>query len=251
MSPAKRFLIIYAVVYLVIALALVVTLGPPGYSSDYLEKYKGAEDRYLTIVKSDGYKLYKEHPTEEGKQALGEALEFVAAHEALPEWQAETRRRFVFGTLFDFFNAAAVIVLAVRFGGRPFLNFLDEKIDAVRTRMDKAAQAKSAAAKHRADAQAKVDNIRAEQEELAALSQEQMAEDRTAIEESTAHGFEQIDLETEDRKNLEERRAAFQLRQELVYRAIDLLKAQSREAASSETQAAQIDLFVQGLEKRS
>ena len=52
MSPAKRFLLTFAIVSLVVWIGGNILMGPPGLSRPYLDEHKAEHDHYLEIIKS-------------------------------------------------------------------------------------------------------------------------------------------------------------------------------------------------------
>jgi F0F1-type ATP synthase membrane subunit b/b' len=251
MKSAKWFLLAFFVVYMAGAIAWAAFFGPPGLSPEYLERNKADHEQYLDVTKSDWYKLYCErpllHPPENERQKRQAA--FVSAYIARPDFIEESRRAAIFHNFFEFYNAIAVVVIAVRFGKKPLLAFVDQQISDVRARMAKARTAREASETRRGAAQAKADGLAAEKTQIDEQAAQVIAEDARAIEEAREHILAQIDEETEERKRLEKRHAAMRLKEELVDQAIADLTDRLKASPVPDLQSAMLEQFVRGLEK--
>ncbi|MBN2311770.1 MAG: ATP synthase F0 subunit B [Candidatus Hydrogenedentes bacterium] len=248
MSPAKRFLLWYFGVYLVVAVGATVVLGPPGLSGAYMEKYAHEHEHYLEIVKSDAYKLYIERPAlHPPDDALAGRLGFVEQYEQRPEFLSEQNRMHVRGLFYEFFNALAVVVMAVRFARGPLLAFLDKRAAEIGARIDQADRAQREAAAQKEDAQAKMARVDEERSRIAEEGQGLASREAEAIAAGTEEQAAQIAEDTEARKRLEARRAAMQLKRDLVGKSIELLEARLKAEASEARENVLVDHFVQGV----
>jgi F-type H+-transporting ATPase subunit b len=249
MTPTKRFLLLFFLVYVVGAVAIIVLFGPPGYTSAYMDQYKEAHQRYIEITQSEAYKLHRERPDlhpAEGK--LAEDVAFVEKYESREAFQQEGRRIFIYNLLFDFYNAGAVVILAVRFGTKPFLNFLDERIDDIRRRMKKSEDGRARAAKQRAEAEAKLKGLPKDKEQIETQIDEAIRAEKEGLQALTDENLKLIAVETEERKQREARQAAMQMKAEIVERSVNNLTERLRRELTEADQAALIDQFVDRLE---
>ncbi len=249
MTPVKRFLIGYAAVYVAVAVILNVTLGPPGLSKEYLENYKDDHDRYIGITKNEGYKRLLQNPEAgAGDEALAEAAAFAAEYEARESFIAEDERRALYQILFDTFNVLMLIVLFVRFGRRPFVEFLDAGVEEVRKRIDEVEKARKEAQERRADAQRKVDVLGEEEAQLEAEAEIHMREMHRSSEESLSHSLALLQQETEDRIRQERLAAERAMKEELIEAAMTKFAERYKAEQSAEGEAALIDRFMKQLE---
>jgi len=276
-TPAKRFLWIFLGVYALAVVVGFVLLGSPNLSRAFLETgtNKTRYDRYIEIVKSDDYKLYRElagsapspqeqdrcieaavtmvHRPDEEKAhelaaALADNIRFVREFEADPLYRKEARRRDLRALYFDVLNFAAVVAIAWRFGRKPLLAFLDQRIDDVRMRIQRAEEARAAAAQRQAEAARKLDALEADKARIAEQTQQLLEREVAEIREMEREGLAQIEEEIEERKRLELRRAAMELKRELVVKAIGLVADRYRDSATAEERAVLVDEFIRGLE---
>ena len=248
MAAAKSFLIKYAAIYLVVGITLIVTLGPPGFTKDYTAKFGADHDRYLEIVKSDDYKLWKENSN---VNDTPEGADFVAEYEVRPEFLSETARRGKFNLIFDFFNFFMVLYLMVHFGRGPLASFLDAQIDLIKEKLGRVEKARTEAADRKAQATATLGSLEEQKVEFAKDKDERIARDKRESEEQTQELFAQLAAETEDRKHEEEHKAAMLVKKELVTQAIEALAKEIKANPSAEDNAALLGQFIAQLEKRS
>lgn len=248
MAAAKSFLIKYAAIYLVVGITLIVMLGPPGFSKDYTAKFGADHDRYLDVVKSDDYKLWKENSRLNEKP---EGADFVAQYEARPEYVTETARRGRFDILFDFFNFFMVVYLMVHFGRGPLMAFLDGQIDIVKEKLDRVQKARAEAADRKTQATTTFDSLEGRKAEFLKDRDERIARDKRESEEQTRDLLAQVAAETEDRKHEEEHKAAMLVKKELVTQAIEALAQEIKANPSAEDNAVLLGQFIAQLEKRS
>jgi F0F1-type ATP synthase membrane subunit b/b' len=260
-SNTKRFLLIFFGAALVVWLGINFTLGPPGLSSAYLYGedgeggFKADHDHYLDIIKSGAYKLYEQRPHLNGpgqpgvSEDLAENIEFVEHYKAREAFQAEEHRRALYDILFDFFNAALVVVLAVYFGRKPLLKFLDEKIADLREKMEALAEARKDAEARRHGAEDKLARLSGEEQQIAAATEERLAKEMAELDEANQRGLEIMQRELEDRKRDEEKAAAMRVKEELVNQAIAKLIDDYKAKDSAEQQARLVEEFSCDVEK--
>ena len=247
MSPIKSFLLKYFAVYIIVGILINIIFGPPDYSKEYKSKYKADHDRYMEIVKSDKYKIWKENPRLEEQPA---GVGFVEEYEANPDFIAEQRRRMLFNTLFDFFKVGMVLYLIIHFGRKPLCKFLDEQIENIKKKLEQGDKARNAAMQRRAEAQKKHDSLEQEKIDLEKERVDTIEEDRREMEELTTKTLAQIDAETKDRQQEEEHKAALLVKKELFTKAIDIIAEQVKENPSTEDNAEMFDQFIAELEKQ-
>ncbi len=61
-GSVKLFLLLYFGFYLIVAVSLNYTLGPPGMSAEYMSEHKVEQDRYVQITKDPVYKHWQQRP---------------------------------------------------------------------------------------------------------------------------------------------------------------------------------------------
>lgn len=248
MSGAKPFLIGYAVAYLVIAVTLNILLGPPGMSSDYLSKYKAEHDSYIDAVKRDEFKLWLEKPLlNPPDEALQGLIDLVQETESRPEFIAEQRRRGLYETSLNIFNALMFVLIVVRFGRVPFMTFVDAQVAAVRTRIEESDEDRRAAAERKSAAQRKLAGLEVEGMKMDESIRERTAKEKQRIEENTASALALLEKETEDRHRQEELLARQAMKEELVEQAIAMITERYLEKRSAETESQRIDEFIEDL----
>lgn len=250
MSPAKRFLLILAGVYLAVYIPTTLLFGPPGMSGEYLERFSHEHEHYLEVIKSPEYKLWQERPhLHEASGHFAENIAFVEQYTANEAFQEEMHRRHVYEIVCDWLNMLVVVVVAVRFGRKPLLGFLDGQIAQVRERLDRVGRAQEEAAAQRAGAEAKVATLEADTARIAEQAEATAQQAADEFNRVTGKLLSDIDEEEAIRKALEEREATRQLRKELVDRAIALVSAELESTRSVERQNLLVDQFLAGLEK--
>lgn len=255
MNPTKKFLLIYAGVAVGVWLVVAIAFGPAGLSKDYLHQYKHEHDHYVEIKKSDAYKRHHERPKlfpVDGPGAphgLAERVDFVNKYEARPEFQAEQRRIAIYTFIFEFFNAGLVVVLAVRFGKKPLLNFLDEQIAALRERMENAATARKTAEDRRRKAESQLAQIAEEKARVSEQTRERLKRELAELEEANEQSLQVMTEELADRKEREYANAQARVRKALVDQALASLEAEWRGAWDSDRESAQFERFLADVEK--
>lgn len=248
MSSAKVFLLGFLAVYVVLAGGGQVVFGPPGYTAEYMAEHKDAHERYLGITKSQAYKQYTQQgDAVDPEPEMEDQVEFVAAYEATPEFQAEARRRTIYGYYFGFLNAGSLFLVAFRFGRGPIASLLDSQIAEIRSRLQQAEEAKAQAEERLQSAQARIDGLGKEEEQARRNAKELMAREHESIQEGTDHAIAFIDQETEDRKRIAEQQAVKALRKELVELAKHAAADEYVANRTPETETAEIESFVAGL----
>ena len=252
MKSAKRFLGVLLLAYVVIGMGALAVLGGPGLSKPYREQHGRDHEHYLEIIKSDAYKLHQQAPKAHPADAqLQERLDFVEAYENRPEFQTEERRLARRDLFFDLLNVLTVAMIAVRFGRKPLLGFLDQQIEKVQGRIAKAKEDRETAARRRAEAEARLQAIEQDAAHIAEQAEQLAGQETQAIQDGTGLQLTQIDHETEQRKELEERRAAATVRRELVEQSIALVEQRLRAEGTGLREDALLNQFVRGLEGRS
>ena len=250
-TSVKGFLIAYVLLYLVVAIAMNVKMGPPGMSSGYLDKYKADYDRYLEITKSDAYKLSQENAeSNPPDDALKERIAFVESHEGLAEFKSEQHRRSLYGGLFDVFNALMLIVLVGRFGAKPLLGLLDSMIAQVRETIETAEQARSDADGRLELAESGLAGLDGERALLETETNDQLNQELEKIAAQSEQSAALLQKETEDRKRQEELLAQRALKEALVEESMKILVERYAATRSPEQESALIDQFANQLGKR-
>lgn len=249
MSRAKRFFLIFGIVYIAGAATIHVFFGSTDLSPEEYAEYERAYERYLDITKDPAYDKWEQSPeANPPDEALREKIAYVEQLEALPIFQSEQRRQAIFESLFDLFNATMGAVIIGYFGWPPLRNFLDQGIKDLRMRIESLRVEREAAESRR----------KAAEQQMAALEQEKarIQEDAEAIAEEerrkiaeTAHAaLEQVNAETARRKQLEEQMAAMRLKDELITLSLERVVAQFTRDATAEDHAALVDSFIGDVE---
>jgi len=247
---AKRFLLIFAIVYMAGAGMVNAFLGPPGMSSSFLEEYGQQYDLYLEIVKSTDYKLHQQNPTAHpADERLQERIAFVEEFELEDAYEAEMDRRAWYLFIIDVWNTAALVFLAGWFGAGPLLKFLDDQINEVRERIDEARQSRELSESELAKAKARLSDLERDKGEILEQGETLVKKTITDLDAGTELILEHMRQEIEDRKRLEEQRAKMQLKAELVNQALDMVEQRLREEAPNGREKALVDRFVDELEK--
>lgn len=248
----QRYVIGYFLVYLSVSILLLVTLGPVGMSKSYLDEFNSDHDRYLDTIKMKAHKRWSQRPElNPPDENLAGRIAFVEEYTSRPQFVAEQRRRAIYGTLIDLFKVAMVIILVHHFARKPLRHLLDSTIESVRAAMERAASDSEDASRSKAEVQAKLDGLPAQQAELDEQTARRIAEMRREDALSTARRLSIFNRETEDRKRNEEALARLELKRELVDQAVALLTERLGAEKSAEINSVLVDQFVDQLENRA
>lgn len=248
----QRYMMVYFGIYIVIALALLVTLGPTSMSAEYLSVHKSDHDRYVDTTKLDEYKHWQQRPAlVESNAAFAETIAFMESYTSNPEFIAEQRRRMLYDLASDFFRALMVLVLLIHFGRKPIAELLDGLIENVRTALERAHEKRAEADERKQASQAKLEDLPDEQAELEAQTTQRVEEMRRQAALSTGESLSILNRETEDRIQREETLARAQLKRELVDAAIETLAERYQTHTSPEEEDALVEQFVQHLGERT
>ncbi len=248
----KTWFVAYFAVYLAVGIAIIVTVGPRGFSEEYLAQFGDEHEHYLEVTRGTEYRLWKERPHLHPLDAsLEQDVAFVQRYEGREAFQAEQARRKLFDTLFDFFNFLMVTYLIVHFARRPLARFLDERIEETRARVAEAEQARADALQARAEAEARIGGLATEAAALAERNAALIEEDRQKLEDFTRLGLSEIDQEAEQRRQAEVLAAKRQVRAELVEQAVQQLLERYAAEATPERVTRLTRQFAAELEKRA
>lgn len=263
MKPGVRFILVVATVALVGFIAINVLLGPPGLSKEYLADHKARHDHYLEVRKSEAFKRYEQRPGlngpgGEGASAhLAENIAFAEAYRQMPEFVAEQKRIALYEQAFSFFNASLVVIIALYFGRKPLLRFLDAGIEELRRKLREAEDQRLAAEKRRQDAEARLAGLPEESRRIAAETQERLDRELAELAEANQRSLAVMEADLKDRRREVVKEAEFRVKQELVNAAINSIEERYRTALAQggETvtahQAELLDAFVGDLEARA
>jgi F0F1-type ATP synthase membrane subunit b/b' len=248
----KQWFIAYFAVYLVVGITIIQTVGPRGFTEEYIAQYGHEHEHYLEIIKSDEYELWSQRPNLYPMSAeLQGKIDFVERYEGREAFQTEQARRGRFDMLFDFFNVIMVAYLMVHFARRPLMGFLDGQIQETRERVQLAEQAHAESLQLRTETEARISGLSAETVELAKHNSVLMEEERRKFEDFTRLGLHEIDQEAAQRRNAEVLAAKHRIREELIAQAVEKLTARYKVEASPERVTKLTAEFVRQLEKRA
>ncbi|MCL4217241.1 MAG: hypothetical protein KJ052_09600 [Candidatus Hydrogenedentes bacterium] len=259
MSPAKRFLLIFFIVYIGISFAWYSMYGPAGLTHEYLEAHFDRHEHYFEILHSDHFKeylelrhLYRETPVEvyprTDNDSLNNQIAFVEAYEQFPDYVAEQARIAKFHYFFEFFSAAGGILIALRFGRKPLLSFLDSQIALVQGRIERAATEQQGAAAAKSAAQAKVASLAHEKAEIAKQTDDLIKRTEADAQEAMEQLTAQIAQERAMREMAEHQRAAMQIKKELVEAAVRSVREQFKTDATENDHRLLVNDFVQAVD---
>jgi len=252
LSPVKRFLLGLLGVYLVVAVLILGVVGPPQLSGEYLEEYQADHDRYLEIIHSPEYKRHIQNPElHPAEGELAEDVAFVEEYEARPEFQAASRRRDISIFLFEVLNAGALLAIAIRFGRKPLLEFLDQQVADARKRLEWARENRRKAEERKKQAQEQLEGLEERRREITAHTQTVIEQERERIRNATEQNLAQIENETNERIRVEELRTTLRIKRELVEQAVAELRERYAAERSEETLAQLVDDFARHLERTS
>lgn len=256
MPAVKRFLILFVVVYLIIATSINILLGPPNMSKEYLAEYKADHNHYIESIKNPQYKIWKQRPhlvdfDAERNIGLQDRIDFIAKYEGREAFQQEQSRRGTYDLIFDFFNTIMVIVLITRFARKPLAGIIDTMIDTIRTKFASAEEAQKSAGERLEAAQYKIkglDQDFAGYEEFVKERIENIRRDSALF---TGESVSLLNKETVNRKHFEEVKARQQIKQLLVEAAIEEVSITLQNTTSNERDNELIEQFMAGLEEKS
>ncbi len=251
MKPVRNFLIAFAVVYIAAGLGVNLLLGPPGYSSDFMEIYKDDVDRYQEIVKSESYKLWSENSSlNPPDAALENNIAFIESFRSNPDFEAEARRRGRYNVITDMFRALMLAILVIQLTRGPISSFVKGLVTAERRRIETVERTRSAAARRKAEADGKLAQIEEEHTKLERQVADRIEEETAQIEASTENTLDLLQREADDRRRQEALLARRRVKAMLVDEAIAMLERQLCESPEPDQDAALIDQFVSELGNR-
>lgn len=249
-DKTKRFLALFAAVYLIGGIVINVLLGPPGMSSEYMARRKAEHDRYLVVTKSDAYKLFLERPRlNPPGERLAVDIAFLEGYESTDAFIEEADRRKLYDLVFDFFNAIMVVGLVYRFAKNPVIGLLDSGIEKIRVRVGQAESARKEAVERRLAADNKLGGVKDEAKRIDEEMRQRIAREKSHIEENTGQSVELLDRETQDRKRNEELIAERALKRELMDAAITLFVRDYRSRQSAEQESVLVQQFADQLKE--
>jgi F0F1-type ATP synthase membrane subunit b/b' len=204
----------------------------------------------LRISRSPEYRLYRERPLlhTPGESAAAD-FAFAEEYPRRDAFLAEQRRRNLYESLLDFFNAGMVVVLAARFGARPLLGFLDRQIALVRQKLDQAAEERRAARDRHAAAQKALDGVEAERRRLLEQAQARAAAEQAQIAEGTRQALALLEREQADRIGFEQLIARRAQIREAVEEAMRLVVERYETSRTAESEAVLVTRFVEQMEQ--
>jgi F-type H+-transporting ATPase subunit b len=257
MNPAKKFMLILAIASLVLWIGANVVLGGPSLGKDYLSENASRHEHYLEIIKGDLYKNYSQRPHLNGPgmngvpESLQADIDFVEEYTGNPAFIEEEHRIAIRGYFFEFFNAALVVILVVRFASKPLANLLDEKVADLKERLDTTAQNRKTAELRIAEAKAKVADLPEEKQRVARTTEERIAHEAVEMEKANQQSLELMARELEERRDKERLAAATLVKRELVNGAIDSVIESYRQSVDkdSDHQSELLDQYLEQLEK--
>jgi F0F1-type ATP synthase membrane subunit b/b' len=248
----KRFLALFALVYVVGAASIDYAFWPPGrFSEAYLAEYKADHDRYLSIIKSPEYKRWSQrphlNPPDAGLQAN---IEFVESYTNRDAYKTEQARRNRYELLIDFYNVAMLLVLVVPLARKPLAGVIDNMIEEVKRTIGRAERARQEADARRVEAEQQVARLPEERSRVEA----QVAERVSRFESESAALKEQalstLAQEMEDRMRNEEKLAKEALKRRIIEEAVGLVEAEFQTGGAAKHDAL-VDRFVANLERPS
>lgn len=252
MSPVKRFLLAFVGVYVVIGLAVNMLYGPPGFSNEFLNDYRNEADRYLEIVKSERYKLWKENPeVNPPDPELQQQIAFVERFQANPDFREEMERRDHYNAISDWFNVIMLTVLVVVLARGPVASFVSGMVATERERIENIERERSAAARRKSEAERKLEQLIDEERRANEAAAARIADETAQVELSTEETLNQLRQESEDRRRHAELLAQRRLKAILADEAIAILEQRYRSDESPEQNEALIEQFLQELSERA
>ena len=249
MSPAKRFLLVSLAVYSALSAAGLVFFKSPDLSKSYLARYGADHDRFVDITNDPAFELFRERPhLYPAEDPRHEQLAFVQAYQTRPEYRAERMRIEAFTLWFHVLNGVTFLMLVVRFAYRPTLNYLDKRVQEIKTRMANASRTRTVAMHRLAEVQAEADQGPEKEADIKARADETINASLVQIREEARLARIQLARETQDRKRAELYRASALIKQELVSQAVETLEARYAAEVSEHELRDKVDQFVRLLD---
>lgn len=239
MTPLKRFLLIFVVVYVGGGILINIAFGPPGMSKSFMGDHDtvAAYEHYLEVVKSEAYKLWRQNPglhPPEATPHLADDIRFVEQFEAREDFQHEMHRRERYKLAIETFHVVMMTLLVVKLARRPLARFLDTGVDHIRRRIAHAEAARAEAAKRHETAEAAIERLEAEKAQIAGDGQKLIELELAEITDATERSVEHVRLAAQDRVREEELLATIRLRDQLfdtaVAHIVERFQAQASEA---------------------
>ena len=222
-NKTKKFLLLLTAIAFVGWIGVNFLLGPPGLSSEYLDKNGSAHERYLEVIKSDEYKHYAQRPAHfdlESNPELKRRVELVDAYVANEAYQSEQHRIHLYALFFELFNAALVVILVVRLAKAPLIKFLDEQIEELREKISQAARSRKSAQGRRAAVEEKIAHIHEEELKVSAATERRLERELAELAEANHYSYGLHERELTERKKAEEHAMELALKRQLVDQAI-------------------------------
>lgn len=250
-TGVKRFLIKLAVVALAGWVAGNWLLGSPSLSKVYIADHRAEHEHYLEITKSDVYKRYTQRPhlfNLDADPAFRQRVEFVADYIKNDAFVEEQHRLELRSLFFDFFNAGLVVVLVLRLGRKPFLNFVDAQVAAIRERLNQAARSQKAAAARLAAAREKNARLHEQEMKVNAETEHRLERELADLASASHYSLGQHERDLAERKKAAEHAAELTVRRALVDQAIADLEAQLAEGDAEARQDHFVGQFIDRME---
>ena len=254
MNPTKRYLLIYAGLYIAFCVLGYALFKSPALSAEYLSKHGEEHERFEAITLGPNYRAWHQRPDLFVEQdgvltyntfAISEAdVEFVHHYEDNPAFQAEEHRIHYFHLYFKSLSSIFFLWIIVHFARKPLVSFLDNKIHETRTRVDAAARAREEAARKQAEAEQALAGWAETEQCMVADTDRIVAAQVAKIQEEARLARIRLERDVEDHKRAEAARAAAILREELVNQAIETLKQRYKDQAPLDELKSNVDQFV-------
>ena len=256
MGNVKQFLILFVLIYMVVAVSINTKLGPPGMSEEFLADYKLEYDHYIEISKNEHYILWTQRPNLVDFEAkenlhLQERIEFMQRFESMDAFKEEQHRRHLYDMVFDVFNAFMVVVLVTRFARKPLSALIDTTIETIRARINDTEEARQYAGKLLDEADHKIKGLPADLAGYEELAHERIELVRRHSALFTGESIAALNKETADRVSFEEVKAIQQVKERLVDAAIQQALDAFQDSNSAAHDDALIEQFVANIQERS
>jgi len=256
MASIKRFLILFTVVYLIIATGINVILGPPGMSKEYLAEFNEDQNQYVESIKNKQFKIWKQRPhlvdfTAEENEGLQARIDFVREYESRDAFQKEQDRRTTYDMIFDLFNTLMVIVLIVTLARKPVAGLIDTMIEAIRTKIANAEEDRKRADERLEEAEIKVKGLTQDLAGYEGLVNERIENIRRDSALFTGESLAILNNETADRNRFAEVKAIQQVKEQLVEAAIEQVLADYQADDSNDADDILIERFLSDLREGS